>query len=404
MTSASTFSNKPEPELAFDPQIGETADPTALLPKRPFPTIDATYLQHGKGRDENETLVVMKPNALQQVHQHAISNMRSELGGFLLGRAFQDNGKHHLLIETALPAVSNDHGPVHFTFGADSWSECHRRKAEQYPDLQIVGWYHTHPGLGVFYSSDDVVVHTAGFSLPWHVGLVVDPVRNEAALFGWVNDELECLSGYYEQTASTTAASAIAWRYVNTHVWNMANYDLPPMSNEAMPTALAMQQPPLISSREWLTMAAVVGGLLFFFAAGWIATLNRQVNQLEQVILTQVDANPAAIRESCPDPRLRILAPETETAVSQGTRIQFLGTADLPNATRYELWARPANSDAQWSKIGTNRFDTQFGTIARWNTRDVATGVYDVAITAVDRSNLLLPDLPPCQIQLEITQ
>ena len=125
---------------------------------------------------------------------------KAELGGFLLGHAFQDNGQLHLKMWSKRPflPMSDDHGPVHFTFTADSWSECHRRKEEQYPDMNIVGWYHTHPGLTVFYSSDDVVVHTAGFSLPWHVGFVVDPIKNQASFFGWVNDELSNLSGYYE--------------------------------------------------------------------------------------------------------------------------------------------------------------------------------------------------------------
>lgn len=401
MTSASTFSDRPDPEATFEPQIGETSDPTASLPKRPFPTFDATYLQHGKGHGAHEVLVIIKPQALRQVHQHAISNMRSELGGFLLGHAFQNEGRHHILIETALPALSDDHGPVHFTFGADSWSECHRRKDALFPDLRIIGWYHTHPGLGVFYSSDDVIVHSAGFVMPWHVGLVVDPVRNEASFFGWVEGDLACLSGYYEQSGSTTAASTAPWHYTHSSVHNFINHELPPL-----PGSLVSQssQSPLISTSEWGMLAAVTGVLLFFFVAGWIALLERQVAQLQQVILSQADANPALIQESCPDPRLRIVSPQSETAVAQGERLQLLGTADLPTASRYEVWVRPADSGSAWQRIGINRWDKTLGTLATWNTIDVAPGLYDVGITAVDRTNSLLPGLPPCQIQVTITE
>ena len=88
-------------------------------------------------------------------------------------------------VKAALPAVSSDHGPVHFTFSADSWARLHRDRTAHYAQLDIIGWFHTHPGLGVFYSSDDVVVHTAAFTLPWHVGLVVDPLGNHASYFGW---------------------------------------------------------------------------------------------------------------------------------------------------------------------------------------------------------------------------
>lgn len=394
MTSASTFSEQ-EDGLVAD--IGHVANEAPLLPERPFPKLDDHYLLHGRPSPEGETLIVVKPKALHQLYEHANSNLRSELGGFLLGHAYQDAGRPHIVVEAALPAISDDHGPVHFTFTADSWSQCHQRKQSHYPDLHIVGWYHTHPDLGVFYSSDDVVVHSAGFTLPWHVGLVVDPIRRAASFFGWVEGELENLSGFYELTETTEAPSAVDWHYVNTSVQPFMNY-APTVGYGEQEMGLETA----VTPKEWVYVIGSLTALLFFFVAGWIASLNRQVSQLEQVLLTQLN-NPVLVAESCPNPQLRILSPLTGYAIPQGETFAIFGTADVNGATRYHVEQRPAGSDDAWTLIGTERFDQSVGSLVRWNTKDVSPGLYELRLTAVDRQNLQLEEVRPCQIQVLVT-
>lgn len=394
MTSASTFSESTQPE----DDVKTHPSPPPVLPQRSFPHLDAHYLQHGSLGPAREPFVVMQPQALVQVHQHAISNMRSELGGFLLGHAYQDNGRIHLIVEAAIAARNDDHGPVHFKFTANSWSECHQRKEETYPTLSIIGWYHTHPGLGVFYSSDDVTVHTAGFSLPWHVGLVVDPVRNGASLFGWVDDELASLSGYCELSQNASDQSVINWEYVTTNVWDFDGYEMPPYEQEVPHRTQLIQS--AASPFEWSLIAGSVGLLLFFFVVGWVALLNREVSQLEQVLLTHVGTDSSVVVDSCPDPNLRILSPLTLSEISQGSTLSILGSANLAGATRYEVHARQTGEETAWTRIGNVRFDQNVGRLARWNTKDVAPGEYTLRLTAVDRTNLQLPNAPKCQIQI----
>jgi proteasome lid subunit RPN8/RPN11 len=165
-------------------------------------------------------IVLHTAASIKQIIDHAASNLRAEVGGVLLGKAYQEN--EHLVVEVqaALPARNDDHGPVHFTFTADAWSQIHRERQADYAGLDIVGWFHTHPGLGVFYSSDDVVVHSAAFTMPWHVGLVVDPLRSEAAYFGWVDGELTPLDGFYEIQRAPNAKKVAPWRVVRTAVWH----------------------------------------------------------------------------------------------------------------------------------------------------------------------------------------
>jgi proteasome lid subunit RPN8/RPN11 len=49
--------------------------------------------------------------------------------------------------------------------------------------MQVVGWYHSHPNLGAFFSGTDRTTQRGFFGHPYSVGLVVDPVRNEKAWF-----------------------------------------------------------------------------------------------------------------------------------------------------------------------------------------------------------------------------
>lgn len=169
----------------------------STLPYRIPPVADACLL-HGGLPDDAHPRVVMSQAAVRQVARHCESDTQVELGGVLLGHAYLHNQQVFVQVEAAIPAITDDQGPVHFTFTGDAWAQLHADKQELYPDLDIVGWFHTHPDLGVFFSADDEVVHAAAFTQPWHVGLVVDPIRQTASYFGWSGREIRPILGFYE--------------------------------------------------------------------------------------------------------------------------------------------------------------------------------------------------------------
>ncbi len=55
---------------------------------------------------------------------------------------------------------------------------------KQFPDLRIVGWYHTHPGHGIFLSEMDIFLHESFFGLPWQTAFVYDPRSGDEGFFG----------------------------------------------------------------------------------------------------------------------------------------------------------------------------------------------------------------------------
>ena len=69
--------------------------------------------------------------------------------------------------------------------------EINREHDETYPDLKMVGWYHSHPGFGVFLSGHDLFIHRNFFTAPWQVAFVTDPLGKASGCFTWNNGELK---------------------------------------------------------------------------------------------------------------------------------------------------------------------------------------------------------------------
>ncbi|MCP5099507.1 MAG: hypothetical protein GY943_28460 [Chloroflexi bacterium] len=411
MTSASTYSDpsgqeRPSPESDQVKVTNPAHDHTRALPERPLPNLNGSHFLHGHTPSTSEVSVITTQEALAQIRAHSISNLRTELGGVLLGHAYRNGKQLFVEVKAALPAVSKDHGPVHFTFSADSWTQIHQDKAAQYPELEIIGWFHTHPALGVFYSSDDVVVHSAAFTLPWHVGLVVDPIRNEACFFGWQHGELTPFTGFYE-ALTTQSEPVVGWQVVRTSVWS--SYDEAPHYNpdgtvQNYASAANSYQPSALNPVTGMLLGIAGVLLTFFLLVGWVFVLNQRVNQMETVLLAMGSQAPATSNAAvCADPNVRILAPLVgQTAVS-GDKVDIIGTADIANTTRYRIESRLTGGTGEWQTVDVQRRNATFSKLATWNTADMIPGVYDLRLVPVDKNNIRLADAPSCTIEFSLT-
>lgn len=370
------------------------------LPNRQPPLSSSCWL-HGPKPATQDINIIAGQQALRQIAQHGESDLSSELGGVLLGTAYRYEQQVYVDIKAALPAVSGDHGPVHFTFSADSWTQLHRDRTARYPGLEVVGWFHTHPDLGVFYSGDDVVVHSAAFTLPWQVGLVVDPVRKEGSFFGWVGGELSTISGFYERHEDGEE-SAVSWAIVPSSVWS--NESRPELEGNSV-FAPSNGWPGIPSFVAPLSALVAAAGLLlgFFLLVGWVIPLNRQQDRLESVVLMLADEKLSGDSyDSCPDSRMRILLPLNGDRVTVGDEVALVGSADYPGAYRYRAELK-ASGDADWLLISSRRRSTSFGQLAEWDTTDQPPRLYQIRLTAVDRNNVILANSPVCLVEIELS-
>ncbi len=119
----------------------------------------------------------------------------NECGGLLIGNVYvADLDGYDITftaIADAIPADEADAGPTFVEMGATDLLAVasHLRQLRERQagvieaDLRIVGWYHTHPGFGVFMSGTDQSTQRQVFGMPWQVAVVYDSLNGEYGLF-----------------------------------------------------------------------------------------------------------------------------------------------------------------------------------------------------------------------------
>jgi proteasome lid subunit RPN8/RPN11 len=120
------------------------------------------------------------------VYDHTFDNADREVGGVLIG----DPGASAPSLIAAIPALQAAEERAALTFTQDAWEHVHRVLEREYPGRQIVGWYHSHPGFGVFLSENDLFIHRNFFSDSSQIALVVDPIEGTEGVFGWSGEEV----------------------------------------------------------------------------------------------------------------------------------------------------------------------------------------------------------------------
>ena len=134
---------------------------------------------------ETEYRVVIESAAYQEIRDHAALDTSVELGGVLAGRLLRDDLGPFLLVRHAVRGAATKRSGSQVTFTHETWAKIHRDMEKRHPDLQIVGWYHTHPGFGIFLSEMDLFIQDHFFNLPHQVAFVYDPLADENGLFAW---------------------------------------------------------------------------------------------------------------------------------------------------------------------------------------------------------------------------
>ena len=160
-----------------------------------------------KVRVSTQPVVVMEAEVARKIRQHSRTSMKAEVCGVLIG-----NTEHErMTVEACIPGVNAAQGGAHVTFTQDTWEHIYKIKDKEYPDAKIVGWYHSHPGFGVFLSEHDLFIQQNFFSNPQQVAWVYDPHTDEEGCFGWVGGSIEKLSairvGYSQSVEITNAGT-----------------------------------------------------------------------------------------------------------------------------------------------------------------------------------------------------
>ncbi len=130
-----------------------------------------------------EVYVQLCRSVYENVLIYARSDTSVELGGVLLGNYKEKDGKYLVLVEAAINAINTEATKTKIKFTHETWEYINRIKEEKYPEMKIIGWFHTHPGFGVFLSASDKFIQNNFFNLPWQITYVVDPVQGRHGFF-----------------------------------------------------------------------------------------------------------------------------------------------------------------------------------------------------------------------------
>ena len=169
--------------MKWTEQAADAAAAPAANLLRTLPALDAILLL---SRMRRAPAVFIGDTCRDGILAH-LRSRRTELGGLLLGRAYvvgegvADEWKPVVCVDDFLPSETFRTSPVSLAMGTEIWQRA--RDAITRDGRLVVGWYHSHPNLGAFFSATDRATQRAFFSQAYSVGLVVDPVRGEDAWF-----------------------------------------------------------------------------------------------------------------------------------------------------------------------------------------------------------------------------
>jgi proteasome lid subunit RPN8/RPN11 len=133
--------------------------------------------------------ILLDEPPLRAMQAHALSSLDREVAGVMIGGRpeKQPDGRYVVHIIDSIAAKYTVMNGASVTYTADSWRYLNDTLAERYPNetAVMVGWYHTHPGFGIFLSGMDLFIHQNFFTQVWHTAYVLDPRARTSGFFCW---------------------------------------------------------------------------------------------------------------------------------------------------------------------------------------------------------------------------
>lgn len=146
---------------------------------------------------EEEYRVNINEEAYANMKAHAETTVKVELCGILVGNVFKDEKGIFLKIDAVIEGRDASSQGAQVTFTHQTWNHINDVMDKKYPNKQIVGWYHTHPGFGVFLSGMDLFIQENFFNQPYQVAIVLETHIHKEGCFVWVDGVSTPLERYW---------------------------------------------------------------------------------------------------------------------------------------------------------------------------------------------------------------
>jgi len=203
-------------------------------PYEPAPRRIPRYLLEHGGRIELQSSrhhLFILGDAAQAIDKHVgwgrtTADNHVEQGGLLIGHVYRDPARQLVygVVGEALPAVGARSSTTFLEMSPEVWAEMLERLDDRVRDglaeLQVIGWYHTHPGeLSVFMSDTDRRTQQRFFDRDWHFALVLNPQRRVYKAFQGrdaspcnvrIDEQARLPTSFFDAEASAATGAALA--------------------------------------------------------------------------------------------------------------------------------------------------------------------------------------------------
>lgn len=139
---------------------------------------------------KSEPRIYFEEEVFKEIQEHSTQTTDVELCGVLIGEVRFDVSGNYLYICGSIRGEYARNSGVNVSFTSETWDYIHKVKDEKYSDYSIIGWYHTHPGFGIFLSDMDKFIQDNFFNLPFQIALVVDPKASQNGIFTWQDNKI----------------------------------------------------------------------------------------------------------------------------------------------------------------------------------------------------------------------
>lgn len=186
------------PRIVFGSSYEGFTLPAEAMPVHSLPDASA-----GNVALEAPFQVFILQHVVENMWRHVRQHAPLECAGGLFGQPFiqpaelspQGAPITFVVVAAAIPYTLAENSRAHVRITSEALMQAAAEAAADHAGLVPVGWYHSHPGFGIFLSGYDSVITGSIFNSPWHLAIVLDPISNVApGIFR--GPEQERLSGY----------------------------------------------------------------------------------------------------------------------------------------------------------------------------------------------------------------
>jgi proteasome lid subunit RPN8/RPN11 len=173
----------PSPLPATRPDAAEDSPVTMM----PFPDRRCYHWIPREGGDtpEPDVAILVSQEVMQRVNRLVGVTLEREIGGFLLGNRYRcpNSQREYVIIDQYSAAQFTESTGVSLAFTKEAWAQMDDELSGKFRGKKLVGWYHSHPNMGIFLSRWDVELHDGRFPADWMSALVIEPGKHDAGFF-----------------------------------------------------------------------------------------------------------------------------------------------------------------------------------------------------------------------------